>query len=365
MLSKKNISYILNRKLLDIKYLIEVKNYFYNKKILITGAGGTIGSSLIKQIIHYQPNKILALDNSEISLFKLKMKFLHVKVIHNYITYILSDLRDVKNLDYVFRLYHPDIIIHTAAYKHIGLVEKFVNEGFTNNFLVTKQLIVLSLKYNIKKFIFISTDKAVYPKNILGITKRLSELFLFTYCKYWKIQDILIVIRLGNIFSSSGSVINIFMHQILNCHNLTVSHKHVERYFITKQEASFLILKIIIESINDKHLYCLYVLSLGGSIKIKDIARRIINIFKYKNNINYKIIFTKLSTYEKIKEKLLYNTEFYKYTKDVNILAVQIPYFNYKKLFYYFDFFSNQLKYYNNINVLKNISQHIMKNSYL
>lgn len=359
MLSEKEISFILNRKLLNIKYLNRLFSYLKDKKILITGAGGSIGSELLKNIINYKPAIIIALDNNELSLFNLKKKLFK----HKNIIYILGDINMKYILKNIFIIYHPNIVIHSAAYKHIYFVEHNSYVGYINNFLATKILIDLSLYYQVEKFIFISTDKAVYPKSIMGITKRLCELYIISYYEYYNIKNIFMIIRLGNIFLSNGSVVKIFLDQIKKNKPLTVTHSKVKRFFSTIKEVGFLILKILI----NHNSSLLYVISIGKCIKILHLASRIIKLF-YKKNYNYPFIrITKLKKYEKIQEKFMYNNEYVISVIDNNIFNIINPMFNYKQTLYNLNLLLNHLLYnscsMDHVNKLSNLI--IYKKSYL
>jgi len=281
------------------------------KIVLITGAGGSIGSELSRQIYNLRPQKIVLVDNSEYGLFKIFNELLSYKYNEKNITDIIPimcDINDKNGIDKVFINYKPFSVFHTAAYKHVHLVEMNNLVGVKNNVLGTLNVIQTSLYHNVKNFIFISTDKAVRPTNLMGATKRFSELILQSLAKENKKIKISIV-RFGNVLDSSGSVIPIFRQQIKNGGPVTVSHKNVERYFMTIPEAAELVIQS--SSISQKHGSIFY-LDMGKPIKIVDLAKRMINLsghsISYSNKISdhyMEIVFTGLKRGEKMFEELV------------------------------------------------------------
>ena len=215
----------------DTSKLVEFKN----KSILITGAGGSIGSELSRQILNLQPKNLILLDNNEFSLFKISSE------LGNKCVYSLSDIRDKIKLDKILKKFKPDFIFHAAALKHISFVEEDPYEAIKTNFLATVNLCQLCIKHKIKKLVFISTDKAVYPSNIMGATKRLCEKYIQQIAKE-ELKTNFSIVRFGNVLGSTGSVVPIFENQINNNNEITITHPKVKRYFMTIREAVELVL---------------------------------------------------------------------------------------------------------------------------
>ncbi len=281
-----------------------------NKNILITGGGGSIGSELAMQLINYKPKKIYILDSSEINLFKITEKLKKNKKDLKSIIPILGDCLDKKFLEFFFNKINLDMVYHTAAYKHVGFGQDNSYSMIKNNIIGTLNILDLSVNKKIKEFIFISTDKAVNPKSILGYSKKFCENIVSYYSKLNRNLTNMnfSIVRFGNVIGSSGSVIPIFINQLRNKQPLTVTHKKVERYFMSVEEAIKLIIYIGI--IDKKRNLNIFALNMGKQIKIYEIAKRIIRlsgkILKSKKNpkgdVSIKI--TGLKKGEKISEEI-------------------------------------------------------------
>ena len=280
------------------------------KSVVVTGGGGSIGGELCKQILKFKPKKLIILDNSEINLFNI---FNLLKKEKNYnsknIKTVLGDCSDKRFLFKIFKNINIDFIYHAAAYKHVGFGEENPYSIIKNNILGTKYILELSLQKKVKNFIFISTDKAVNPKNMLGFTKKFGEILVQHYSNNnkLKLSSKFTIVRFGNVIGSSGSVIPIFLNQIRAKNALTLTDKRVERYFMSIPEAVELVLHT--SSFNNSVLN-IYALNMGKQIKIIDIAKRIIKLSGYtvktlknpKGDVPIKIIGLKKG--EKISEEL-------------------------------------------------------------
>ena len=273
----------------------------------MTGGGGSIGSELCLQIIKQKPKKLLILDNSEINLFNIKEKIEGTGFINKKnIRFILGDCTDFKFLNEKFKNDQIDDIYHAAAFKHVYFGESNIYSIIKNNIIGTKHLLDFSEIKKTKNFTFISTDKAVNPKSILGYTKKIGEMLVSSY--YKKNKSNFTIVRFGNVIGSSGSVIPIFLDQIKKQQALTVTHKDVKRYFMSISEA----VQLVINStyLNKKGLK-IFVLNMGEQIKIYDIAKRIIqlsgNTVKSKKNPKgtYAIKFIGLKKGEKMSEEFV------------------------------------------------------------
>lgn len=289
----------------EIKVQSINKSKIHNKKILVTGAGGSIGSKLSEKVAFENPNEIHLLEFHEYSLVKIYKKLLDIKTKINSktkIKYILLDIANLNKLDKIMKNESYDYVFHCAAYKHVDISEnsESLDEYYYNNYINTKNLVILSLKNKINHFVLVSTDKAVEPSNIMGLTKRMCEIYLLEICRRFELKNYKIV-RFGNVFRSSGSVVPIIEDQIKKGGPVTITHPDVERYFMSMSEAVLLILQAIeIENNN------LLILEMGDQIKIIEIANLLIELNQNKGK-NIKINITGLRKGEKISEKLSYD----------------------------------------------------------
>ena len=296
-----DLKYLNLERILKLKdFRFEKINQFENKKILVTGAGGSIGSEVCRQLSKFPVKKIFALDHSEINLYNFQNQLSYKEKIK----FILEDIRNIDSLEYLIRKEKFDIIIHCAAYKHLNILEKNPIQAFTNNTLATYDLCNLSIKY-MSSFLLISTDKAVKPKSVLGYSKFAAEkIVTYLASKRLKKNQYINIVRFGNVIGSSGSAIPNFIDQINYNKPITVTDKKVTRYFMSINQACYLILKTFELKLNEK----VFILDMGNSIKIIDIINHLI---KFKKSItpSYKpyIIQTGLRQGEKIHEELFYN----------------------------------------------------------
>jgi len=267
-----------------------IKEFIKDKKILITGAGGSIGRELSRQCLRYGAKKLYLLDHSEYNLYKIEQELEKEAIVP-----ILQSVVDKKILEKTFEKYDIDIVLHAAAYKHVPLVEENVDEAILNNIVGTKNCIDLSIKYGVKKFILISTDKAVRPANVMGATKRVCEL----YAQNIDSKDTEIVaVRFGNVLGSSGSVVPKFRKQIEEGGPITVTHPEITRYFMLIPEACELVLQAASMGRGGE----VFVLDMGEPVKIVDLAKKMRELSGKKD---IKIEFIGLRSGEKLYEELL------------------------------------------------------------
>lgn len=270
----------------------QIENFIKDKIVLITGAGGSIGSEISRQCKAYGAKQLILLDHSEFNLYSILEELKDENVVP-----IMQSVRDIKALESTFEKYKPQIVIHAAAYKHVPLVEYNILEGITNNIIGTKNCIDLSIKYGAQKFVLISTDKAVRPTNIMGTTKRICEL----YAQNVESKNTEIVaVRFGNVLGSSGSVIPKFKSQIEQGKNITVTHPEITRYFMLIPEACELVLQAASIGKGGE----IFILDMGEPIKIVDLAKKMIEL-SGRSDIN--IEFCGLRPGEKLYEELLIN----------------------------------------------------------
>ena len=290
----------------------EQVSFFLNKKIvLVTGAGGTIGGELVRQIASFKPKKLIVLDSSEFNLYKIINELRLVYPLLQFSSYI-TDIRDEAQLERVFSKEQPEIVFHAAALKHVPIVEENVTEGVMTNVFGTVNIAKLALKYKSESMIFISTDKAVYPTNVLGATKRIAERYLQGIGqKYINKKTNFVSVRFGNVLGSSGSVIPLFEQQISAGGPVTVTDSKIERYFMTLREAVQLVLQAGKQgSISDNNSHShVYVLDMGKPIKIKNLAQQMIKLSGLKIGVDINIEYTGLRPGEKLYEELFYEYE--------------------------------------------------------
>lgn len=267
-----------------------------NKVVFITGAAGSIGSEIARQIMHFSPKLVVNLDINENALYflelELKRAFPHVEIVTE-----VGIIREKEKMRYLFEQYHPNIVFHAAAHKHVPLMEHNTEEAVKNNAFGTKNIAELSCEYDVEKFILISTDKAVNPTNIMGATKRLAEMIVEDLNNKSKTK--LCAVRFGNVLASNGSVVPIFKELLKNNLNLTLTHKDVTRYFMTIPEAAQLV--IAAGALSDGGE--VFVLDMGEPVRIYDLAKRMIELSGSKVNIDI----VGLRPGEKLYEELLYD----------------------------------------------------------
>jgi FlaA1/EpsC-like NDP-sugar epimerase len=274
---------------------------FSEETILITGAAGSIGSGLTHQLIHCKFKKLILIDNAETPLFFLKQD-VDTKTTKD-IAFVIADVKDKPRITHIFETYRPTLIYHTAAYKHVSIVENNAFEAIKTNIFATKTLSELALSYNSKRFIFISTDKAVNPVGIMGMTKCIAENYLLGLDKH-ATPTKFISARFGNIFGSNGSVVPLFIKQLNKGEQITITNKDATRLFIDKDKACCLILKLSKLNMSG---YSKVSFNMGEPIKIIDLANALIAIFKKSETT--KIEVSELSQGEKLHETIINDYE--------------------------------------------------------
>ncbi len=288
---------------------------FQKKNICITGGGGSIGSELCRQVLKQKIDTLVILESSEINLYSIIQELVENKQLDVNVVPILGTATDEKLLGKVFKNYKIDILLHSSAYKHVPLVEQNPLAGMENNIISSYLVCKKALEYNLEKVLLISSDKAVRPTNIMGVTKRISELIFLNYKKQYDKENTkktkFSAVRFGNVLGSSGSVVPLFKKQIQQGGPITITHPEVIRYFMTIKEASNLVLQAICLSNGGET----FLLDMGIPIKIKDLAKKMIKIsgLTIKNRLNpngdVEIKYSGLRDGEKLYEELLINGE--------------------------------------------------------
>ena len=280
----------------------EISSSLKDKKIIVTGGGGSIGSELCRQIAKCRPKELIIFDIYENNAYEIEQELKRVYPYLNLKT-IIGSVRDYDRLENVFKKYKPEYVFHAAAHKHVPLMENSPNEAIKNNCLGTLNTVKISDKYKVKKFVLISSDKAVRPTNVMGATKRICEMIIQAYDK--KSKTDYVAVRFGNVLGSNGSVIPLFLKQIENGGPVTVTHKNITRYFMTIPEAVSLILQAFCYAEGGE----IFVLDMGEPVKIYDLAKKLIRYKGYEPNIDIPIKITGLRPGEKLYEELLMEEE--------------------------------------------------------
>ncbi len=279
-----------------------INQYITGKVIIVTGAAGSIGSELAKQIAQFNPKKLILLDQAESPLYDLDID-LKTRFGNSFTQLILADIRNEKRMESVFSNYRPQLVFHAAAYKHVPIMENNPTEAIRTNVQGSKNLVELAGKFNVEKFIMISTDKAVNPTNIMGASKRIAEIYAQAANQKFKTQYI--TTRFGNVLGSNGSVIPLFRKQIADGGPVTVTHKDITRFFMTIPEAC----QLVLEAGNMGQGGEIFIFDMGEPVKILDMAKKMIALSGLELGKDIHIQVTGLRPGEKLFEELLATEE--------------------------------------------------------
>ena len=293
-----------------------VSDDIFGKTVLVTGGGGSIGSELCRQIIKHNPKKLIIVDIYENTTYELQNE-LEANYPKQDLEVLIASVRDLARLETIFSEYRPDIVFHAAAHKHVPLMEYSPGESIKNNVFGTYNTVICAEKYNVKRFVLISTDKAVNPTNVMGASKRLCEMIVQTFSKNSKTD--FVAVRFGNVLGSNGSVIPFFKKQIANGGPVTVTHPEITRFFMTIPEAAQLVLQAGSYAKGGE----IFILDMGQPVKIYDLAKKMIRFSGLKPNVDIKIEFTGLRPGEKLYEELLMSEEGLKKTNHNKIFVGQ------------------------------------------
>ena len=317
---------------------ISLKNKYVNqelsgKSILITGAAGSIGSELVRQIVRYNPCKLILLDQSESGLFEIENEIRGLRSLGETLVCFVADVTNRERLKRLFSQYKPEFVFHAAAYKHVPMMEINVPEAIECNLMGTRNLADLSVEHDVKKFVMISTDKAVNPTSVMGATKRAAEIYVQSLNNLLSEIEAdsptrFITTRFGNVLGSNGSVIPIFQKQIQRGGPITVTHPDITRYFMTIPEACSLVLEAGVMGNGGE----IFVFDMGKSIKIVELAKRMIQLSGLKEGKEIDIVFTGLRPGEKLYEELLDDKENTMSTHHPKIMIAKVRSLDFSKV---------------------------------
>lgn len=297
--------------------LNEIIGYVSDKTVLITGAGGSIGSELCRQIAPFSPKQLLLLGRGENSIYEIELE-LKTNFPHLLIEPIIADVQDKTRLRYIFEQFKPDVVFHAAAHKHVPLMERQPLEAIKNNIFGTKNVATLSHEFGVSRFVLISTDKAVNPTNVMGTTKRVAELIVQSFSQ--NSQTKFVAVRFGNVLGSRGSVIPVFKRQIKAGGPVTVTHPEMVRYFMTIPEA----VQLVIQAGALANGGEIFVLDMGKPVKIADLATDLVRLSGLTPGVDIKIIYTGIRPGEKLFEEIMTSDEGVSATKH-NRIYVTFP----------------------------------------
>lgn len=310
-----SIEDLLGREEIKLK-IDEISSYLENKIVLVTGAGGSIGSELCRQITKFKPKRLVLLDIYENNVYDLQQELLHTYRNLN-LDIIIASVRDKDRILEVFKFYKPEIVFHAAAHKHVPLMENNPQEAIKNNVFGTLKVAQCAHEVNVKRFVLISTDKAVNPTNVMGATKRVAELIIQAMNQISETE--FVAVRFGNVLGSNGSVIPLFKRQIAYGGPITITHPDITRYFMTIPEAARLVLQAGAIAEGGE----IFVLDMGKPVKIIDLAKQLIELSGLEPDVDISITYTGLRPGEKLYEELMLSEEGTSQTKQQGIFIAK------------------------------------------
>lgn len=303
----------------------DIQKQLSGKVILVTGAAGSIGSEIVRQVIRFNPRKIILVDQAESPLYNVELE-LHDKYKQQSYEIVMGDIRNKERMENVFRTFKPQIVFHAAAYKHVPMMENNPSESILTNVLGTKTLADLSAEYDVEEFVMVSTDKAVNPTNVMGASKRIAEIYIQSLSK--KTTTKFITTRFGNVLGSNGSVIPRFRQQIETGGPITITHPEITRYFMTIPEACQLVLEAGTMGKGGE----IFIFDMGESVRILDLAHKMIQLSGLVLDKDIRIVYTGLRPGEKLYEELLTNEENTLPTHHKQIMVAQVKEYDFEAI---------------------------------
>ena len=296
----------------------KIEDYLTGRSVMVTGAGGSIGSEICRQVMRYGPRILIMVDQAESAIFDIERELFKYIDLPGRLAAKIGDICDEGTLNRIFTQHRPEVIFHCAAYKHVPLMEYNVREAIRNNVLGTRLLAQTAMKFGVESLVFISTDKAVNPSSVMGASKRLAEKYLQLISSHSKTR--FVIVRFGNVLGSQGSAVEIFKRQIAEGGPVTVTHPEMRRYFMTIPEASQLVLQAATIGKGGN----IYFLDMGEPIKILDLARDLIRLSGLKPDEDIQIIFSGTRPGEKLFEELKFSDEGMNHTEHEKIYQVKM-----------------------------------------
>ncbi len=346
-----NIEDLLGRESIKLSSY-NIESSLAGKRVLITGAAGSIGSELFRQVLAYRPEAIVLIDQAESPLYELEREMRSLPISSRCYCY-LADINHTDRIKSIFHEHKPEIVFHAAAYKHVPLMESNPSEAITCNILGTKNIADTSVEFGVEKFVMISTDKAVNPTNVMGCSKRIAEIYVQSLNNYLrnssKGRTMFVTTRFGNVLGSNGSVIPLFKKQIQNGGPITVTHPEITRYFMTIPEACQLVLEAGAMGRGGE----IFIFDMGKSVKILDLAEKMIWLSGLEPRKDIDIVFTGLREGEKLYEELLNNNENTLKTHHEKIMIARVQEYDYLEIDNYVDLFNDLV---NDKNELKSVA---------
>ena len=280
-----------------------IRGYLTDHVVLVTGGGGSIGSEICRQIMRFNPRLLLIFDIYENCAYELECELRQKYGGDCPIEVLIGSIRDKHRLDDIFEAYHPSVVFHAAAHKHVPLMEVSPGEAVKNNVFGTRNLLQSASEHGVERFVQLSTDKAVNPTNVMGATKRVTEMLIQSYARNTKMKCM--AVRFGNVLGSHGSVIPLFEAQIRKGGPVTLTHPDITRYFMTIPEAA----QLVLQAGGLANSGAIYVLDMGEPVKIMDLAKKLIRFYGYEPGVDMDIKIVGLRPGEKLYEELLMDKE--------------------------------------------------------
>jgi FlaA1/EpsC-like NDP-sugar epimerase len=306
-----------------------VRNEVFEKVVLVTGAAGSIGSEIARQLLHYRPAQLILLDQGETPMYELEQELQKVQAsLLSSVRLVIADIRNERRMRQIFKKYRPNYVFHAAAYKHVPLMEENAYEAVMVNVFGTQNLADLSMEFGVQKFVMVSTDKAVNPTNVMGATKRMAEIYTQSLNNSMANTTRFVTTRFGNVMGSNGSVIPLFKKQIEAGGPITVTHPDINRYFMTIPEACQLVLEAGVMGEGGE----IFIFDMGESVRILDVAKKMVKLSGLQLGKDIQISFTGLRPGEKLYEELLANSENTQPTHHEKIMIAKVRAYDYDQV---------------------------------